>query len=66
MQITATVTEENKNIALEMDKQLQICSHTYALELIMSLLWPYIFVDLPHYYLNAVSFTVVTVYGSTV
>lgn len=63
MQIIATVTQENKNIAVVMDKQFQTCSHAYAVELIMSLLWPYIPVILLHYYLNAVSFTVVGVYG---
>lgn len=63
MQITATVTQENKNTEVVMDKQLQVCSHAYAFELIINLLWPYILVVLLNYCLNAVSFLVVTVYG---
>lgn len=63
MQVAATVTQENKNIEVVMDKQLQMCSHAYAFELIMSLLWPYILVVLLHYCLTAVNFPVVIVYG---
>jgi len=62
MQIIATVTQVNKNVVVVLDKHLKICSHAYAFELIMSLLWPYIFVIL-HDYLYAASFTAVSVHG---
>lgn len=48
MQIITTMTQVNKNVVVELDKHSKICSQAYAFELMMSFLWPYIFVVILH------------------